>query len=613
MRRARYVVAIVLAGRLALAQGDAEITHPVAVHQVEATYPEGLAPQHADVILIVTLDAQGNVTDVKVETSGGAAFDEAAVQAVRKWTFSPATKNGKPFAARMKIPFHFEPPKPPEPPPPEPTPPPEKKTPPPEQPPPPQPKAKASDVEDVHVYGPATPPLVGVCDVRFHGGEIWSSRATPQDNATKLLQTATPILITNEGGEGHAEAIFSRGFDAREGQDIELTANGVPINEAGNLHANGYADTHFIIPELVRAIRVVEGPFDPRQGNFAVVGSADYRARSRPARRDREVHGRRVEHASRGGALGPRGHRRAHVRGRRDVHDRRLRPEPRRDSRQRVRAIRRQARRQRHLAPRRAGLRGALPDPGRRARRRREGGAHRLLRQLRRAAALDRRAPARRRRDALLRVGRRGDEAERHDAAPAGLRHQEGHAPRRELHGLPARPTRRRARPERELAHGRRARLGAFSHEGVRSAAGARGRLLRPRRRHARHAAAHRRRHGKSLSERHGRPLHARRRRALRRREPPLHEVAHAQRRRAQRHLHVRRLRRRGWQTHVERRDRAHAARLARRRSVRRLQPRRERRERRAVGRPRVRRREPDGDAVHERGLVRGAARASRA
>lgn len=278
MRRARWVVVgLVFAARLALAQGDAEITHPVAVHQVDATYPEGLAPQHADVILIVTLDAHGNVTDVKVETSGGAPFDEAAVEAVRKWTFSPATKNGKPFAARMKIPFHFEPPKPPEPPPPEPTPPPppEKTAPPPEKT-PPAPPPKKSDVEDVHVYGPASPPLVGVCDVRFHGGEIWSARATPQDNATKLLQTATPILITNEGGEGHAEAIFSRGFDAREGQDIELTANGVPINEAGNLHTNGYADTHFIIPELVRGIRVVEGPFDPRQGNFAVVGSADY-------------------------------------------------------------------------------------------------------------------------------------------------------------------------------------------------------------------------------------------------------------------------------------------------------------------------------------------------
>ncbi|HEY0465229.1 MAG TPA: hypothetical protein VGC79_13510, partial [Polyangiaceae bacterium] len=44
----------------------------------------------------------------------------------------------------------------------------------------------------------------------------------------------------------------------------------------GNPHGNGLADTHFIIPELVQSLRVVEGPFAPQQGNFAVAGSANY-------------------------------------------------------------------------------------------------------------------------------------------------------------------------------------------------------------------------------------------------------------------------------------------------------------------------------------------------
>src|SRR6185369_8235114 len=48
------------------------------------------------------------------------------------------------------------------------------------------------------------------------------------------------------------------------------------INESGNLHGNGFADLHFIIPELVSSLRVLEGPFDPRQGNYAVAGSVDY-------------------------------------------------------------------------------------------------------------------------------------------------------------------------------------------------------------------------------------------------------------------------------------------------------------------------------------------------
>src|SRR6202035_2708340 len=103
------------------------------------------------------------------------------------------------------------------------------------------------------------------------------ANGNPHGNAADLLKLAAPgLLLTNEGGEGHAEQVFLRGFDAREGQDIEFTVGGVPINGSGNLHGNGYADTHFIIPELVETLRVVEGPFDPRQGNYAVAGSANY-------------------------------------------------------------------------------------------------------------------------------------------------------------------------------------------------------------------------------------------------------------------------------------------------------------------------------------------------
>jgi iron complex outermembrane receptor protein len=91
-----------------------------------------------------------------------------------------------------------------------------------------------------------------------------------------LLKLAPGFLLTNEGGSGHAEQVFMRGFDAKEGQDLEFTVDGVPINDAGNYHGNGYADTHFIIPELVHSVRVLEGPYAPQQGDFAVAGSANF-------------------------------------------------------------------------------------------------------------------------------------------------------------------------------------------------------------------------------------------------------------------------------------------------------------------------------------------------
>ncbi len=126
---------------------------------------------------------------------------------------------------------------------------------------------------EVRVIGHSKPASRGASDFTLKVGSL---AVVPRKNATELLTLAPGILLTNEGGEGHAEQVFLRGFDAREGQDIEFTVGGVPINEVGNLHGNGVANTHFIIPELVSSLRVVEGPFDPRQGNFAVAGSADY-------------------------------------------------------------------------------------------------------------------------------------------------------------------------------------------------------------------------------------------------------------------------------------------------------------------------------------------------
>ncbi len=100
--------------------------------------------------------------------------------------------------------------------------------------------------------------------------------AVPRLRAEELLTLAPGVLLANHGGEGHASAFFLRGFDAGEGQDVEITVDGVPINDPSNAHGHGYADTGFVIPELVERLRVVEGPFDPRQGDFALAGSAHY-------------------------------------------------------------------------------------------------------------------------------------------------------------------------------------------------------------------------------------------------------------------------------------------------------------------------------------------------
>ena len=93
--------------------------------------------------------------------------------------------------------------------------------------------------------------------------------------AAELLPMAPGLHISQHGGAGKAHQIFLRGFDAVHGQDLEINAGGIPVNEVSNIHGQGYADLNFIIPEAVSRMRVLEGAFDPRQGDFAVAGSVD--------------------------------------------------------------------------------------------------------------------------------------------------------------------------------------------------------------------------------------------------------------------------------------------------------------------------------------------------
>jgi iron complex outermembrane receptor protein len=265
------------------------VTPPSVLTHVDAVYPPSAVKErkHADVVLALTVDVDGHVSKVDVMQSGGPDLDEAAVIAARQWTFTPAKRGDTPVPSRIKVPFHFAPPELP----PDvvdygkpntlptqpavpgaPTPPP---GPPPEAAAPPAPAEAPEDIEQVEVGGEGRLKRV------WAGGAannvtIGKLEAVPRGNASEALKLAPGFLLTNEGGSGHAEQVFLRGFDAHEGQDLEFSVDGVPINDAGNYHGNGYADTHFIIPELIHSVNVLEGPYAPQQGNFAVAGSADY-------------------------------------------------------------------------------------------------------------------------------------------------------------------------------------------------------------------------------------------------------------------------------------------------------------------------------------------------
>jgi iron complex outermembrane receptor protein len=135
------------------------------------------------------------------------------------------------------------------------------------------PPLEAAPVE-VLVVGRSAVAVRGASDYRITPGQL---TRIPGGGAESYLRLAPGVLLTGDGSPGHADQVFLRGFDARLGQDLEFSVDGMPINQVGHLEGNGYADLSFLIPEVVNELRVLEGPYEPQQGNFAVAGSADFR------------------------------------------------------------------------------------------------------------------------------------------------------------------------------------------------------------------------------------------------------------------------------------------------------------------------------------------------
>jgi outer membrane receptor protein involved in Fe transport len=73
-----------------------------------------------------------------------------------------------------------------------------------------------------------------------------------------------------------------RGFDADHGTDVALSVDGVPVNMVSHGHGQGYADMHWVIPELVQRVDVSKGPYDPRNGDFATAGAIDLQTSGAP-------------------------------------------------------------------------------------------------------------------------------------------------------------------------------------------------------------------------------------------------------------------------------------------------------------------------------------------
>ena len=124
---------------------------------------------------------------------------------------------------------------------------------------------------------------VQVSAQRAHDQQLISSldiKLRPIVNSQEILRMVPGLFIGQHAGGGKAEQIFLRGFDLDHGTDIRLTVDGMPVNMVSHAHGQGYADLHFVIPELVEGVDFKKGPYRADKGNLTTAGWVDFRTRT---------------------------------------------------------------------------------------------------------------------------------------------------------------------------------------------------------------------------------------------------------------------------------------------------------------------------------------------
>ncbi|HQU57588.1 MAG: TonB-dependent receptor [Phaeodactylibacter sp.] len=96
------------------------------------------------------------------------------------------------------------------------------------------------------------------------------------NSSQDVLRLVPGLFTAQHAGGGKAEQMFLRGFDIDHGTDINVSVDGIPVNMVSHAHGQGYADLHFLIPELIQAVDFGKGPYYTTQGNFTTAGYVQF-------------------------------------------------------------------------------------------------------------------------------------------------------------------------------------------------------------------------------------------------------------------------------------------------------------------------------------------------
>ncbi|MPZ41626.1 MAG: TonB-dependent receptor [Rhizobiales bacterium] len=98
--------------------------------------------------------------------------------------------------------------------------------------------------------------------------------ATPITSYGDVFRPLPGFYVSNysQGAIGYGLAL--RGFtEAEHGRDVAVFIDGMPLNEVSSLHTPNYVDLNPLLPETVRSIEVIRGPFSVEYGDSNLGGS----------------------------------------------------------------------------------------------------------------------------------------------------------------------------------------------------------------------------------------------------------------------------------------------------------------------------------------------------
>lgn len=115
MARKLFSLVVVLALGLSLHAQDADGVYtkvdenPSPVKTAKPNYPSDLKRDGVEGIVAIScvIDENGEVISSKVTKSSNPGFEKSALDAISRWKFKPAKKDGKAVKVKVTIPFRF--------------------------------------------------------------------------------------------------------------------------------------------------------------------------------------------------------------------------------------------------------------------------------------------------------------------------------------------------------------------------------------------------------------------------------------------------------------------------------------------------------------------------